>query len=81
MVDDEPVGRAEALGPEPGTVAIAGHDEQICPGGGGHDLALDAATALDARTGPGQPAAAAASRSAADAAASSASRGPGSRSG
>jgi hypothetical protein len=34
MVDDEPVGRAKAPGPEPGTVAVPGQDEQVCPGDG-----------------------------------------------
>ena len=54
MVDDEPVGRSKALGPEPGTVAVPGQDEQVRPGGGRHDLALDAPPALDTGAGAGQ---------------------------
>src|SRR5262245_6274436 len=56
VVDDEPAGRAKALGPEPGTVAVPGQDEQAGPGGRGHDLALDAPPALDTGAGAGQPA-------------------------
>jgi hypothetical protein len=41
VVDDEAAGGTQAPGPQAGTVAVAGEDEQVGAFGGGDDLPLD----------------------------------------
>ena len=56
VVDHETVRPAEAFRPEPGTVAVAGQDEQIRTGGGRRHLLLDAPLSLGPGAGAAQPA-------------------------
>ena len=47
MVDDEPGGFAEALGAEPGPVAVSGQDEQVRAGCRGHHFLFGVTVASD----------------------------------
>jgi hypothetical protein len=55
VVDDEPHLLAEALRPQPGLVAVSGHDKQVRARRRGHDLPLRAAAALGPVTRAAEP--------------------------
>jgi len=55
MVDDEPAGRAQALGPEANAVAVPGQDQQVGAFGGRDDLPLRASVPLHLSTRSAQP--------------------------
>jgi hypothetical protein len=47
VIDDEPRGLAEALGSEPGPVAVPGQDEQVFAGRRGHRFPFEVPVALE----------------------------------